>query len=59
MSEQIWETFDALYKTCHRQGRQIDELEQRIKALELRLSQIPVPPPQIRIAETNHKGIYD
>jgi histone acetyltransferase (RNA polymerase elongator complex component) len=34
MSEVIWETFDGLFKTVHRQGRRIEELEQRIVALE-------------------------
>ncbi len=36
MSE-IWETFDSLFKTVHRQGRRVEELEARIIDLERRL----------------------
>lgn len=36
MSE-IWETFDSLFKTVHRQGRRVEELEARIVDLERRL----------------------
>lgn len=38
MSE-IWETFDSLFKTVHRQGRRMEELETRIADLERRLSE--------------------
>ncbi|HYN85099.1 MAG TPA: hypothetical protein VER32_07605 [Pyrinomonadaceae bacterium] len=34
MSEHIWETFDSLFKTVHRQGRRVEELEARIVDLE-------------------------
>lgn len=34
MSEHIWETFDSLFKTVHRQGRRVEELEARIVVLE-------------------------
>ncbi len=34
MSEHIWETFDSLFKTVHRQGRRVEELEARIVSLE-------------------------
>lgn len=36
--EMIWESFDAIFKTVHRQGRRIEELEARIADLERRLS---------------------
>ena len=29
-TEYIWETFDSLFKTVHRQGRRGEELEARI-----------------------------
>ncbi len=37
--EYIWETFDNLFKTVHRQGRRVEELEARIAQLERRLSE--------------------
>ena len=36
-TEYIWETFDSLFKTVHRQGRRMEELEARIIDLEGRL----------------------
>lgn len=42
MSDYIWETFDSLFKTVHRQGRRVEELEARIVDLERRLSERPV-----------------
>jgi BMFP domain-containing protein YqiC len=39
MSEHIWETFDGLFKTVHRQGRRVEELEARIVDLERRLAE--------------------
>ena len=39
MSDHIWETFDGLFKTVHRQGRRVEELEARITDLERRLAQ--------------------
>lgn len=36
--EYIWETFDSLFKTVHRQGRRVEELEARIIDLERRLT---------------------
>ena len=38
-TEYIWETFDSLFKTVHRQGRRVEELEARIIDLERRLSE--------------------
>jgi hypothetical protein len=38
-SEYIWETFDGLFKTVHRQGRRVEELEARIAELERRLDE--------------------
>ena len=35
----IWETFDSLFKTVHRQGRRVEELEARIVDLERRLAE--------------------
>ncbi|HVF56975.1 MAG TPA: hypothetical protein VM934_12550 [Pyrinomonadaceae bacterium] len=38
-TEYIWETFDSLFKTVHRQGRRVEELEARIVDLERRLQE--------------------
>jgi BMFP domain-containing protein YqiC len=38
VSDYIWETFDSLFKTVHRQGRRVEELEARIVELEQRLN---------------------
>jgi len=34
VSDHIWETFDSLFKTVHRQGRRVEELEARVIDLE-------------------------
>ena len=39
MSDVIWETFDGLFKTLHRQGRRVEELEARVIELETRLAE--------------------
>ena len=39
MSDHIWETFDGLFKTVHRQSRRVEELEARITDLERRLQE--------------------
>ena len=39
MSDYIWETFDGLFKTVHRQSRRVEELEARITDLERRLAE--------------------
>lgn len=36
--EYIWETFDSLFKTVHRERRRVEELEARIETLERRLN---------------------
>ncbi len=41
MSDHIWETFDGLFKTVHRQGRRVEEWEARIVDLERRLAERP------------------
>jgi BMFP domain-containing protein YqiC len=46
MSEFIWETFDGLFKTVHRQGRRVEELEARIADLEQRLNERVAAQPQ-------------
>ncbi len=38
-TEYIWETFDSLFKTVHRQGRRVEELEARVVELESRLQE--------------------
>lgn len=38
MPDQIWETFNGLFKTAHRQGRRIEDLERRVVELERQLS---------------------
>lgn len=40
-TEFIWETFDSLFKTVHRQGRRVEELEARVVELESRLQERP------------------
>ena len=49
-TEYIWETFDSLFKTVHRQGRRVEELEARVVELERRLQERPAlaaqPPKQ-------------
>jgi BMFP domain-containing protein YqiC len=48
-TEYIWETFDSLFKTVHRQGRRVEELEARVVELESRLqerSAFPAQQPQ-------------
>jgi BMFP domain-containing protein YqiC len=39
VSEYIWETFDSLFKTVHRQGRRLEELEARVVDLESRVAE--------------------
>ncbi len=39
MSDTVWETFDGLFKTLHRQGRRVEELERRVFELERRLQE--------------------
>ncbi|HEX8706878.1 MAG TPA: hypothetical protein VF723_01345 [Pyrinomonadaceae bacterium] len=39
MSDYIWETFDSLFKTVHRQGQRVEELEARLARLEQRLTE--------------------
>lgn len=39
MSEHIWETFDGLFRTVHRQGQRVADLETRVAELERRLSE--------------------
>jgi BMFP domain-containing protein YqiC len=38
-TEEIQEAFDTLFRTVHRQGRRVEELEQRVRELEARLSE--------------------
>ena len=37
--EFIWETFDSLFRTVHRQGKRVEELEARVVDLEHRLAE--------------------
>jgi BMFP domain-containing protein YqiC len=39
VSDMVWETFDGLFKTLHRQGRRVEELERRVVELERRLQE--------------------
>ena len=52
-SEYIWETFDGLFKTVHRQGRRVEELEARIVDLERRLTERNAMQQQQRQAQLN------
>ena len=49
--EYIWETFDSLFKTVHRQGRRVEELEARIVDLERRLNEKAAEQPQSKTYE--------
>lgn len=50
--EYIWETFDSLFKTVHRQGRRVEELEARVAQLERRLTEAsPRQPAQTQQAQ--------
>ena len=51
VSEVIWETFDGLFKTLHRQGRRVEELEARVVELERRLQERAPFAPQPEAAE--------
>ena len=51
MSDVIWETFDGLFKTLHRQGRRVEELEARVVELERRLQERAGLIPQPEAAE--------
>ena len=45
-TEFIWETFDSLFKTVHRQGRRVEELEARVVELERRMQERSAFPAQ-------------
>ncbi|MCA1633247.1 MAG: hypothetical protein LC802_05875 [Acidobacteria bacterium] len=45
-SSYIWETFDSLFKTVHRQGRRMEELEARVIELERHLQERSAFPAQ-------------
>jgi hypothetical protein len=47
VSDAIWETFDSLFKTVHRQGRRVEELEARVVELERRLQERQGPTAQV------------
>jgi BMFP domain-containing protein YqiC len=55
VSDVIWETFDGLFKTLHRQGRRVEELERRVVELERRLQErsgfTPQPEAVERVAQ--------
>ena len=63
MSDHIWETFDGLFKTVHRQGRRVEELEARIVDLERRLAEraaattVITPAPQQQQAKQTHTAL--
>lgn len=49
MSEEIWDTFDVLFKTVNRQNRRVEELEKKVVELERRLSETTS---QVKTAKT-------
>jgi len=51
VSDTVWETFDGLFKTLHRQGRRVEELERRVVELERRLQERAGFAPQPESAE--------
>ncbi len=56
MSDHIWETFDGLFKTVHRQGRRVEELEARIVDLERRLAERAAAAAVVTPAQQQPKG---
>jgi BMFP domain-containing protein YqiC len=60
VSDIVWETFDGLFKTVHRYGRRVEELEQRVSELERRLqeraAQTSQPEAVERIAQLTEKA---
>ncbi len=57
--EYIWETFDSLFKTVHRQGRRVEELEARIALLERRLSEPSPKQPAAQQQQPQALGSFD
>jgi len=51
VSDTVWETFDGLFKTLHRQGRRVEELERRVVELERRLQERAQHSAQPEVAE--------
>ena len=51
VSDIVWETFDGLFKTLHRQGRRVEELERRVSELERRLQERDARAQQAEAAE--------
>jgi hypothetical protein len=51
VSDVIWETFDGLFKSLHRQGRRVEELERRVFELERRLQERAAQGEQTEAAE--------
>lgn len=49
--ESIWEVFEGLFKVAHRQGRRIEELENRVTELERRLRDTEPPRPALQLVE--------
>lgn len=47
--EEIWETFNGLFKTVHAQGRRIEDLESRVTTLERRLAETEVDNSRLRL----------
>lgn len=41
--EEVWNTFDEIYRTVYNQGRCIEDLKQRVAILESRLAPAPCP----------------
>ena len=57
VSEFIWETFDGLFKTVHRQGRRVEELESRVADLERHLQARVQAQVQERAAQQQPKSV--
>jgi len=51
VSDIVWETFDGLFKTLHRQGRRVEELERRVFELERRLQERAAQAQQMEVVE--------
>jgi hypothetical protein len=51
VSDAIWETFDGLFKSLHRQGRRVEELERRVVELERRLQERASQTPHMEAVE--------
>ena len=56
-NEYIWETFDGLFKTVHRQSRRVEELEARLVELERRLDETRKPKAEQQLTDISEMPV--